>query len=114
MQIANKSKISCNKCSSVDLEYLLQCPECYVEDFHKVDLIEHCYCGNISPEFEYKNNLCPGCSEEITVLGINYKVICNILLCSSCLEMFSEPRLNIECKKCQNLFQLEENKVALR
>lgn len=110
MQITNKQEIFCNKCSSVDLKYLFQCPVCYVEDFDKVKLIEHYNCGNISPGFEYKNNLCPKCDGEITDLGTDYKVIYNTLLCSSCLEMFSEPMLNIECRKCQNLFQLEENK----
>lgn len=101
MQTDNKKDIFCGICSSDDLEYLFQCPTCYVEDFNKVKLVEHCICGNISPEFEYTNNLCPSCDKEIKNIGMDYKTIYSMFSCSSCLEIFSEPLLNIKCRKCQ-------------
>lgn len=110
MQTNNKKEIACNECSSVDMEYLFHCPVCYVEDFDKVTLIEHYTCGNISPEFEYRNNLCPSCHNEIKNLGEDYNATHNMFVCSSCLEIFSEPALNIKCRKCRILFKLEDVK----
>jgi hypothetical protein len=107
MQVRDTKQVYCNRCSSGDLKYLFQCPACYVEDFDRVKLIEHYSCGNISPEFEYKNNLCPSCNKKIKERGIDHKIINNMFTCSSCLERFSEPTLNIECRKCQNLFKLQ-------
>jgi len=84
---------------------MFQCTACYVEDFHKTKLIEHNTCGNISPEFEYVDDFCPDCNEKIKS-GIDYKIINNMFMCSSCLEKFFKPLLNIRCNKCQNLFNV--------
>ena len=113
MQTEDTKEIFCNRCLSADVEYLFQCPACYVEDFDRVKLIEHYNCGNISPEFEYTNNLCPNCDEEIKHLDVDYKIIHNMFICSSCLEKFPEPILNIKCRKCQNLFKLKDTKSNL-
>ncbi len=112
MQTNYTQEISCDSCSSINLEYLFQCPECYIEDFNYIKLIEHFNCGNISPEFEYRNDLCPNCDKEIKYLDVDYKIIENLFICSSCLEKFSKPVLNIKCKKCHCFFKLKNKEMS--
>ncbi|MDG7007557.1 MAG: hypothetical protein JRN06_04860 [Nitrososphaerota archaeon] len=93
-------KMSCPRCSSLDVEINGLCPRCGSRRFEEVVLIEHYKCGNVSAERDYQRGVCPKCRKEIKLVGVDYRRKEGQHTCQSCGEIFSQPKKNLVCASC--------------
>jgi len=97
------SEASCNQCSSTNITYTSECPQCQGINFEQKDLVEHYDCGEIYPkESDYKT--CPKCSKQIGNAGTDYREFAGYHICSSCNERFDRPMFKFSCFDCGNSF----------
>ena len=97
------SEAACNQCSSTNITYTSECPQCHGINFEQKDLVEHYDCGEIYPkESNYKT--CPKCNKQIGSAGTDYREFAGYHICSSCNERFSRPLFKFSCFNCGNSF----------
>jgi Zn finger protein HypA/HybF involved in hydrogenase expression len=97
------SEAACNQCSSTNITYTSECPQCHGINFKQKDLVEHYDCGEIYPkESDYKT--CPKCNKQIGSVGTDYREFAGYHICSSCNERFSRPLFKFSCFNCGNSF----------
>jgi len=110
MQINDIKEIACHNCGSMKITQVFHCPACNGSNFKQENLIEHYNCGNVSPEKNYNDDMCPKCRDKIKILGADYKVLKNYYTCNDCNEKFQEITTKFYCLKCNNQFNMEDAK----
>ncbi len=97
------TEAACNQCSSTNITYTSECPQCHGTNFDQKDLVEHYDCGEIYPkETDYKT--CPKCNKEIGSVGTDYREFAGYHICSSCNGRFDRPLFTFSCFDCGNNF----------
>jgi DNA-binding NarL/FixJ family response regulator len=94
---------TCNQCSSTNITYISECPNCKGINFRQQNLIEHYNCGEVFPK-EADNNICPKCNKNIGSVGTDYREFSDYYVCSSCNDRFPKPLLRFHCLDCGNFF----------
>jgi DNA-binding response OmpR family regulator len=94
---------ACNKCNSVNISYISECPKCKGVNFIQQNLIEHYKCGEVYPK-EINNTICPKCNKAIGSVGIDYREFLEHYVCNSCNDRFPKPLLKFVCLECNNSF----------
>ena len=110
MQVNDIKEIACHNCGSIKITQVFHCPACNGSNFKQENLIEHYNCGNVSPEKNYHDDMCPKCRDKIKILGADYKVLKNYYTCNDCSEKFQEIATKFYCLKCNTQFNMEDAK----
>ncbi len=101
------TQVCCNRGSSNQIISRYNCPSCNKSKFQKASFIEHYNCANITHEESDIDNKCPSCRKEIGALGVNYRIL-NNFLCLECHHDFPELKIDNQCMKCNNNFEINE------
>jgi len=110
VHLVDKKEIVCADCSSLNIEPLFQCPNCSGVNYKQANLIEHYSCGNVTLEETYIDDKCPKCRKKIKVLGVDYRVIKDLFICSDCGNKFPDIKNTFQCQHCNNKFSMAEAK----
>ena len=94
---------ACNQCTSTNINYTAECPQCSGINFKHQGLIEHYDCGEVYPK-EENYETCPKCNKHIGSVGRDYRELSEYYVCSSCNDRFSKPSSKFTCLDCGNMF----------
>ena len=100
---------TCPHCESTAMTLHYHCPKCKSHNLVKTNLTEHIPCGFIIEREKYVNGNCPRCGD--TLIENQYRDMGRWYVCRDCNEKFEHPDLQINCRKCNRIFTIEESKV---
>ena len=100
---------TCPYCESTAMTLHYHCPKCKSHNLVKTNLTEHIPCGFIIEREKYVNGNCPRCGEPL--IENQYRDMGRWYVCKDCNEKFEHPDLQINCRKCNRVFTIEESKV---
>ena len=100
---------TCPNCSSTAMTLHYHCPKCKSHSLVKTNLTEHVLCGSIIEREKYIDGKCPRCGELL--VDNQYRNMGRWYVCRDCNEKFEHPGLEINCRKCDCKFTIEESKV---
>ncbi|MBS7614221.1 response regulator [Candidatus Bathyarchaeota archaeon] len=105
------SIIACPACNSLVISINVKCPDCGSRLIKSGEAIEHFTCGYIGFESEFEKGnfslLCPKCTKELKMVGVDYRKISN---CYKCVygHLFNIPAIVVICKKCNKEFSFDQ------
>jgi CheY-like chemotaxis protein/Zn finger protein HypA/HybF involved in hydrogenase expression len=97
---------SCPTCHSAKLRVHFICQNCRVSDFVKGKVIEHNKCGHSDLEENFvlqgkeDKMICPKCSKELRLIGVDYFRLESAFKCRHCSMVFSNPLQEYDCTEC--------------
>jgi len=100
---------TCPHCESTAMTLHYHCPKCKSHNLVKTNLTEHIPCGFIIEREKYVNGNCPRCGDPL--IENQYRDMGRWYVCRDCNEKFEHPDLQINCRKCNRIFTIEESKV---
>jgi len=100
---------TCPHCESTAMTLHYHCPKCKSHNLVKTNLTEHIPCGFIIEREKYVNGNCPRCGDPL--VENQYRDMGRWYICRDCNEKFEHPDLQINCRKCNRIFTIEESKV---
>ena len=100
---------TCPNCASTAMTLHYRCPKCKSHNLVKTNLTEHIPCGSIVEREKCINGKCPRCGEPL--MDNQYRNMGRWYICRDCNEKFEHPGLEINCRKCNCKFSIEESKV---
>jgi hypothetical protein len=103
--------VMCPKCGSADTPVQYCCPHCRSIEIDKKALFEHLACGVIDKEDNFKKGeqlICPRCSRELGELGITHRSVGTWFQCRTCQKAFDRPQSFHVCRRCKQLFVIED------
>ena len=92
----------CNQCSSTNIIFTSECPQCNGINFKQGYLIEHYSCGEVFPKTI--DTVCPKCNKDVGSAGKDYREFAEYNICMSCNNKFPRPIYKFTCLKCSNIF----------
>ena len=101
-----ESTFSCPRCHSSKLRVHFVCQNCRVSNFVKGEVIEHNKCGHSDLEENFVDRskedkmICPKCSKELRLIGVDYFRLESAFKCRHCRTIFSNPLQEYDCTEC--------------
>ncbi len=96
---------ACPSCGSTTLTLHSSCTKCKSHHISKTSLTEHIPCGYIGEREKYIHGKCPKCG--LSIDETRYADMGRWYLCRACGEKFEHPQLDVICRSCDTLFQIE-------
>jgi transcription elongation factor Elf1 len=103
----------CPKCGSHKLMIQLSCPACGSVRVEKASMIEHMSCGYVDREEKFMIGgelKCPRCGRMLRGLGVDYRRLGIMAVCSACGGRFPAP---VRKYMCSRLHTFEENEAGI-
>lgn len=100
-------EIACNNCKSVLIITHHCCPQCQSINFKYDRIIEHYKCGNVAPQSDYPEDICPKCDKKLKEFGLDYRVMLRFL-CEDCKDISENLQILYLCESCGKKFQIDD------